>query len=175
LSATELRPLLTGLPPLVDDRSRVLIVGSFPSEMSLAKQEYYGNPQNHFWPVMEELFGIDRSAPYGERTLRLLAQGVAVWDVIAECAREGSGDDRIQHAAANPIASLLADHRRIGYVAFNGATAHAAARTLAPEIFSLAGVLCERLPSTSPRHARLRLADKVEAWSRIKLWLKEFP
>ena len=168
MSATELRPLLIGLPPLIADGSRVLILGSFPSEMSLVKHEYYGNPQNHFWAIMEALFGIDRSASYHKRTSRLLAQGVAVWDVIAECAREGSGDDRIQHATASPIVGLLAEHTRIRHVVFNGGTAHATARTLAPALFSLPGVQCERLPSTSPRNARMRLADKVETWRRVE-------
>ena len=173
MSATELRPVLTGLPPLIADGSRVLILGSFPSEMSLAKGEYYGNPQNHFWPVMEALFGIDRSAPYRERTSRLLEQGVAIWDVIAECAREGSGDDRIEQEVANPLVDLLAEHERIGHVVFNGGTAYATARALSPDVFSLPNIHCERLPSTSPRNARMRLADKAEAWSRIKKWLPE--
>ncbi len=173
MSATELRPLLIGLPPLIADGSRVLILGSFPSPISLARQEYYGNPQNHFWPVMEALFGIDRSAPYVDRTARLFAHGIAVWDVIAECTREGSGDDRIQHAAANQLAGLLREHRRIRHIAFNGGTAHATARALAPDVFSLPGVHVERLPSTSPRHARMTLADKAEAWARVKKWLQE--
>ena len=171
MSATELRPLLTGLPPLIDDRSRVLILGSFPSEMSLAKHEYYGNPQNHFWPVIEAFFGIDRSAPYDERTARLLGHGVAVWDVIAECAREGSRDDRIEHEVANPLMDLLAEHQHIGHVAFNGGTAFATARALTPDVFSLPDIHCERLPSTSPRNARMRLAVKVEAWRQITDWL----
>jgi hypoxanthine-DNA glycosylase len=136
--------------------------------MSLARQEYYGNPQNHFWPIMEALFGISRSAPYGERTARLLARGVAVWDVIARCSREGSGDDRIQHEVTNPLADVLAKHPDIGQIAFNGGRAHATARALSPEILSMPGVGCERLPSTSPRNARLRLTDKVAQWRRIK-------
>ena len=173
MSATELRPILVGLAPLIDDSSRVLILGSFPSEMSLAKHEYYGNPQNHFWHVMEALFGIDCTSPYAERTSRMLNHGVAVWDVIAECAREGSGDDRIQNPAANPILDLLVGHPLLGHVAFNGGTASAKALTLTPDIFSLPSVQCERLPSTSPRHARMRLADKVESWRRIKHWLVE--
>jgi len=171
LSATELRPLLTGLPPLIADGSQVLILGSFPSEMSLAKHEYYGNPQNHFWPVMEALFGIDRSAPYGVRTARLLARGISIWDVIAECAREGSGDDRIEHEVANPLVDLLAEHQRIRHVAFNGGAAFASARLMTPEIFSMPDVGYERLPSTSPRNARMRMAEKVEAWRQIADWL----
>ena len=125
MSAIETLPLLAGLPPLVDARSRVLILGSFPSEMSLAKQEYYGNPQNHFWAIMEALFGVDRSAAYDDRTSRLLEQGVAVWDVIAVCNREGSGDDRITEARANALAGLLDEHSSIRLIAFNGGMAYA--------------------------------------------------
>jgi hypoxanthine-DNA glycosylase len=168
LSATELAPLLVGLPPLIDERSRVLVLGSFPSEMSLAKQEYYGNPHNHFWGIMEALFSVDRGGPYAERTARLLAHGVAVWDVIARCAREGSGDDRIKHARANPLLDLLEEHRHIRHVAFNGGMAYRTARTLTPRMFSLARIAVERLPSTSPRHARMRLVEKAEVWRRIK-------
>src|SRR4029453_13419391 len=67
LSATELRPVLVGLPPLIDERSRVLVLGSFPSKQSLEKQEYYGNRQNHFWQIMGLLFSFDPQTPYGER------------------------------------------------------------------------------------------------------------
>jgi TDG/mug DNA glycosylase family protein len=172
LSATELRPLLYGLPPLITDDARVLVLGSFPSEMSLAKQEYYGNPQNHFWPVMEVLFGVDSRAPYAERTAQLLANGVAVWDVIAQCNREGSGDDRIEDAAPNGIVPLLDEHPRIRHIAFNGGMAYRTARALTPDILSLRDLVCEQLPSTSPRNARLPLADKVAAWRCIKDWLK---
>lgn len=169
----EAKPLLEGLPPLIDDHSTVLILGSFPSEMSLAKREYYGNPQNHFWPVMEVLFGVDRAASYGERTSRLVEQGVAVWDVISRCSREGSGDDKIEDAVTNPLVELLEEHPAIRRVAFNGGMAYRTARLLVPGLLALPGVECERMPSTSPRNARMPLAAKVEAWRRITGWLEE--
>jgi TDG/mug DNA glycosylase family protein len=169
----EAKPLLEGLPPLIDDRSKLLILGSFPSEMSLVKQEYYGNPQNHFWPVMEALFGIDRAAPYGERAAALVEQRVAVWDVIAACSREGSGDDKIKHAIANPLIALLKDHPAIRRVFFNGGMAYRTARLLAPGVFGVPCVECKRMPSTSPRNARMTLAAKVEAWGRIRDWVAE--
>ena len=166
----EEKPLLTGLPPLVDDRAKLLILGSFPSEISLVKLEYYGNPQNHFWPVMEALFGVDRAAPYGDRTSALVEQGIAVWDVIARCSREGSGDDKIKHAIANPLITLLNGLPAIRRVFFNGGMACRTARLLTPGVFGLPSVECERMPSTSPRNARMSLAAKVEAWSRIRDW-----
>lgn len=173
MSVTETTSLLKGLPPILADRSRVLILGSFPSEMSLAKQEYYGNPQNQFWAIIETLFGIDRAMAYGKRVSKLATRGVAIWDVIARCSREGSGDDRITDPTPNPLAPLLEAHLNIRHVAFNGGTAYAKARELTPDIFSLPKVRIARLPSTSPRHARMRLADKVEAWSQIKEWLRD--
>jgi hypoxanthine-DNA glycosylase len=173
LLRVEDKPLLTGLPPLIDDRAKLLILGSFPSEMSLVKQEYYGNPQNHFWPVMEALFGVDRAAPFRERKAALLAQGVAIWDVIAECSREGSGDDKIQHAVANPLIALLKNHPAIRHVAFNGGMSYRTARLLTPGVFGLPWVGYERMPSTSPRNARMPLAAKVDAWRRIKGRLAE--
>ncbi len=173
MSATELRPVLTGLSALIDDRSRVLVLGSFPSKQSLAKQEYYGNRQNHFWQIMGHLFSFNASAPYGERTAALLANGVAVWDVIAECSREGSGDDAIQDATANPLLSLIRDYPSIGHVAFNGGTALRTARIFVPDLFEDGYVKWQQFPSTSPRHARLKLEAKVGAWRQLKEWLKE--
>jgi hypoxanthine-DNA glycosylase len=170
LSATELRTVLTGLPPLIDERSRVLVLGSFPSRLSLDKREYYGNPQNHFWQIMSELFAFDVSAPYAERTGVLLANSVAVWDVIAECSREGSGDDAIQDATANPLLRLLHDYPKVRHIAFNGGTALRAARSFVPDLFADDCVEWQRLPSTSPRHARLKPEAKLAAWRQLTEW-----
>ena len=55
-------PLLQGFPPIVDDDARVLILGSFPSALSLAAHQYYANPRNAFWPITSELFGFEPNA-----------------------------------------------------------------------------------------------------------------
>jgi hypoxanthine-DNA glycosylase len=171
LSATELSPVLAGLPPLIDDRSRVLVLGSFPSKRSLEKREYYGNPQNHFWQIMGLLFSFDPLAPYVERTAALSRNGVAVWDVIAECSREGSGDDAIQDASANRLLSLLRDYQSIRHIAFNGGTALRTARIFVPDLFEDGSVEWRQFPSTSPRHARLKPDEKLAAWRQLSDWL----
>lgn len=171
MSATELSPVLTGLPPLIDDRSRVLVLGSFPSKQSLAKREYYGNAQNHFWQIMGLLFSFDPQAPYAERTAALSRNGVAVWDVIAECSREGSGDDAIQEASANALLGLLRDYPGVRHIAFNGGTALRTARIFVPDLFEDGGVKWRQFPSTSPRHARLKLEAKLAAWRQLTDWL----
>ncbi len=103
-------PRLQGLPPLVGPGTRVLVLGSFPSVKSLQLQQYYAHPQNHFWRIVQALWP-DAPWPddqnYARRCQCLLAQGVGVWDVYAECEREGSLDSAIRHAQLNDFPALL--------------------------------------------------------------------
>ena len=170
LSAVDAPPRLHGLPPIIDERSRVLILGSFPSDASLRRGEYYAHPRNQFWPIMAELFGINHPASYEERVEGLLGHRIALWDVIRECAREGSADQAIRDLEANALIELLAEHQSIVRIAFNGTMAEDTARKTAPELFRTTGVLCQRMPSTSPAHAGMPFASKVGAWSRLREW-----
>jgi TDG/mug DNA glycosylase family protein len=169
-SAAEAAPRLVGLPPIVNERSRVLILGSFPSEASLLAQQYYAYPRNQFWPIMQELFDVDRFAAYEDRVSGLLANGIAVWDVIHECTRVGSADSTIKEDQPNSLLELLRTHSLIGHVAFNGSKSEETAIKNVSEIFE-SGVVCQRFPSTSPANATLSLAAKVAAWARLKEWL----
>jgi hypoxanthine-DNA glycosylase len=126
---------------------------------------------NHFWRIMERLFGIDPGGPYERRVVDLLAAGVAVWDVIARCQREGSGDDAIESEQPNRLLELLDEHPDVRHIAFNGSMAWQTARRHLPEVFRSDRVQCERMPSTSPKHATRTLEEKVAEWARIKPWL----
>jgi hypoxanthine-DNA glycosylase len=99
---------LTSLAPLLPDgRIRTLILGSFPSQDSLRKQEYYGHAQNWFWRVLQACGLIDdAAAPYLERVGQLTGHRIAVWDLYASVEREGSGDDRIRNAVPNDVDGL---------------------------------------------------------------------
>ena len=104
-------PLLLGLPPIIDDGARVLILGNMPSVMSLAAQQYYANPRNAFWRITGEIFGFDAGAPYEDRTAALRAHGVAVWDVLRACRRKGSLDSAVEpdSMVANDFGPLFDD------------------------------------------------------------------
>ncbi len=91
------RDRLQGLPPLMDARSRVLILGSFPSAASLAAQQYYAHKQNQFWKILGVLLELPLpEMDYAERQAAVLAAGVGIWDVFAACTREGSLDAAIR-------------------------------------------------------------------------------
>jgi TDG/mug DNA glycosylase family protein len=164
--------LLTSLPPLAAAHARVLILGSMPGARSLAEQQYYAHPHNLFWPFMGELFGAGPALDYARRTERLRACGVAVWDVLRHCQREGSLDSRIQvkSEVANDFAAFFAAHPGLRAVFFNGRKAEASFRRHVAATPDRTALPCILLPSTSPANASQRPADRLRAWQQILSW-----
>ena len=156
-------PMRDGLPAIAGVDARVLILGSFPSERSLAADQYYANRRNQFWPIMASLFGFDADAPYEERIEAVQRHGIALWDVIASCRRAGSMDNKIDRKslAVNDFAAFLDEHRGIDRVFVNGLTAlelfERHVETALPVV---------RLPSSSGA-LPMSLADKLERWRVI--------
>jgi hypoxanthine-DNA glycosylase len=158
-------PLLHGLPPILDDGARVLILGNMPSAMSLAAGRYYANPRNGFWRITAAVFSFGVEEPYEVRTEALRAHGVAVWDVLRSCRRPGSLDSAVEpnSMVANDFGRLFADHPAIGRVYFNGAAAEKNFNRLVRIDRPTRGL---RLPSTSPAQT-MRFEDKLRAWRVI--------
>ena len=153
-------PLLQGLAPVVSPHTRLLVLGSFPSVASLAVQQYYGHPRNHFWPLLGELWGHPLAAwPYERRLAFVRAQGLGIWDVYARCRRPGSLDADIRDAEANDLPALVATLPRLALIAHNGSESARAMR-----ITRTLGVPVLRLPSTSPANASWSFVRKCEAW-----------
>ena len=155
------------LPPVADKRSRVLILGSMPGVASLRAQQYYAHPQNAFWPIMGELVGAAPELPYAQRLAALRRSGIALWDVLACCFREGSLDSAIVGEEVNGFATFLARHPGIERIYFNGAKAAASfARGVDPASLPRP-IASYRLPSTSPAHAGMNRAAKLAAWRAV--------
>ena len=162
---------ISGFAPLVGSRPRVLILGSMPSVASLEKSEYYGKPQNAFWRIMGELFAAGPELPYNARVEKLGAAGVAVWDVLASCVRQGSLDSAIdmRTAEVNDIAALLAARPSINSVFFNGRKAQQIFRSRLYRRIELVRpeLSYHVLPSTSPALATLDFAAKLHEWRAV--------
>lgn len=152
--------------PVVDERTRLLLLGSLPGDKSLEMQEYYGHRQNRFWHLMSEVIGVDLvRIDYQSRLCTLLDHGVGLWDVVAEAHRQGSLDSRIRARADNDLPGLLARFPNIRTIAFNGGTAaklglkilggHASAYQIVP------------LPSSSPAYT-LPYEKKLQLWSQLR-------
>lgn len=155
--------------PVVDERTRVLVLGSLPGDRSLARQEYYGHPQNQFWRLVGAILGLDlRAADYASRLATLRDHGIGLWDVIAEAERPGSLDAAISHATHNAVADLAQALPQLRAIAFNGATA---ARLGRKQLGAGAGQLClVDLPSSSAAHT-IGFEAKLHEWSEIARYL----
>ena len=152
--------VLEGLAPVVDARTRLVVLGSFPGAASLQMQQYYGHPRNHFWPILAALWGLDfRALTYAQRLAEARRHGLGLWDVYASCRREGSLDSAIEQPQLNDLTSLRQRAPGLRAIVHNGGeSARAMAHTRA------LGVAVMRLPSTSPANASWSFERKLAAW-----------
>lgn len=160
---TPISATLTGLAPVIDAQTRILVLGSFPGAASLAAQQYYAHPRNQFWPLISAVIKEDLAGlPYEERLPRLLAHRVGLWDVLAGCEREGSLDSAIRKPAANDFERLRALCPELETVGFNGQ----ASGKFAPQ-FEQAGYRTVVLPSSSPAHMAMNFEQKLAVWRQL--------
>ncbi|WP_326998675.1 DNA-deoxyinosine glycosylase [Cohnella kolymensis] len=162
--------IVYSFPPVINSDSRLLLLGSMPGVVSLQAGQYYGYPRNHFWPILYKLLG-DRAPDedYDSRLSFALKHGIALWDSIAACVRDGSLDVDIKDAVPNDIPALLASYPSVIAVGCNGAKSFSEfnknfgkdAQVKQRDVF--------RLPSTSPIPTQKfrGFEDRLEAWRVI--------
>jgi hypoxanthine-DNA glycosylase len=153
-----------GFPPLRGNDTAVVILGSFPSRQSLQQHQYYGNPQNHFWKIVEALFHIDHHLPYSVRTSRLTDHKIALWDVVSACCRQGSADARIRSPVFNDLQGFFGSCPSLSLVVLNGSTAGRYFAMMKIPVPAPVVVL----PSTSPANTRFSLNEKIRRWEIIR-------
>ena len=173
---------LVGLSPVVDERCRVLILGSFPGVASLRSSQYYGHPQNHFWRILAALWpahALPDREHYAARCQWLLDRQLGVWDVYAACEREGSLDTNIRNAKVNDFAALQKQLPKLAAIAHNGGESFRHVKAVRASL-GLQGdgkgdgdgegggngnIASLRLPSTSPANASWSFEKKLNAWA----------
>ncbi len=153
------------LPPVYDERSRVLILGSFPSPKSRETGFYYGHPQNRFWKVLSAVFGEKTPESIDEKKAFLRAHKIALWDVIASCEIKGAGDSTIKNALPNDF-SVIFSAAKIKAVFTTGQTA-------AKLYKKFTGSDSVVLPSPSPANCALPVSDLTREYEKIKRVLTE--
>ncbi len=156
--------MIASFPPILPSAPTLLILGTMPGAMSLAKQEYYGHKQNHFWKIMFSVLE-DASVPdaFAEKKALMLRHGIALWDVLAYCDREGSLDSNIKNQVENDIPGLLRTHPTVRAIAFNGQQSH---KFFIRKFGAIPGIDFYIMPSTSPAYT-MKLADKAAAWAAV--------
>ena len=152
------------IEPLYDKNSKILILGSFPSQKSREQKFFYGHPQNRFWKVLSLVLSADEPKTTEEKRRFLLSNNIAVWDVIASCEIIGSSDSSIKNVVPNDLKIIL-DNSNVKRIYVNGKTAEKYYNKYLKDKIGIA-VYC--LPSTSPANAAWSVKSLAEAWSVIK-------
>ena len=163
----EYQHITHGFEPVFDERSRVLVLGSFPSVLSRENRFYYGNPRNRFWRVLASALGEREPAvdDIPAKRALLLRHGVALWDVIESCDVRGSSDASIRNVVPADVARITCA-APIRTVLCNGGTA---ARLYHRWLEPVTGMAAVTLPSTSPANAAWSAERLTERWREVLL------
>lgn len=157
---------MASFQPILGSQPTTLILGSMPSQISLAQQRYYANPANAFWWVMSQIIGFSPELAYNERSRCLMRAGYAVWDVLYDCERHGSLDSNIVRTTEQPnnIDALLDSNPSLVKIGFNGRAAQTIFKRHNKFDDRNGSMQMRLLPSTSPAHASMSKQQKLRAW-----------
>ena len=151
-----------GFEPVFDQKSRLLILGSFPSVKSRKVEFYYGNKQNRFWKTVCSFFGEEIPETVEGKKQFLLRRNIALWDIVTECEIVGSQDATIKNYKVADIEKLL-QKSEISFIILNGGTAYG----IFEKNFSAISVPYVKLPSTSPANTRFSEEEWRNALHRV--------
>ena len=151
------------IPPLFDNNSQILILGSFPSVKSREECFFYGHPQNRFWKVVARVLNEKTPVTIQEKTDMMLRHRIAVWDVIYSCEIEGSADSTIRNVVANDL-SIILGNADIKQIYVNGKKAEAMYKKYTEKQTGIKAIV---LPSTSPANAAWNEDRLFDEWKKI--------
>ncbi len=151
--------LIHPFAPIYNAQSRILILGSFPSETSRKQQFYYSHPSNRFWWLLAALFKTDIPDTTDAKTEFLLTHHIALYDAVHACTVVKSDDAQMKNIVPADLDAIFktADIQKI-YA--NGTKAY----DVCVKKLHLAAI---KLPSTSAANARYRFEDLMQAWQQI--------
>ena len=151
------------IPPVFDERTEVLILGSFPSPKSREAGFFYGHPQNRMWRMLARLFDEPIPATVERRRDFLLRHHIGMWDVLASCSIAGASDASIADAVPNDLQAIL----KVAPIKAIMCAGSTAARLYARYCEQQTGMPCIPMPSTSPANAAMGLDDLLARWGEL--------
>lgn len=158
--------MLQSFEPIVDEKCKILILGTMPGEESLRKQQYYAYSRNQFWKIIFELLSEEFTEDYIQKKEILLKHHIALWDVLKNCDRETSSDTKIKNPIPNAFRQLLQHYPNIKHICFNGAKAEELFIRLVLTDIKADEINFYSMPSTSPANTQ-KYEDKLSKWVKI--------
>ncbi|WP_347353281.1 DNA-deoxyinosine glycosylase [Acetoanaerobium noterae] len=150
-------------PPVFDNSSEILILGSFPSVKSRQESFFYANPQNRFWKLMAQLLNESTPKDTKDKIVMLKKHKIALWDVIESCDIVGSSDSSISNVVIVDISQILSRANIIKVYANGGKAFELYNKYLYPKT----QLEITKLPSTSPANAGYSFDKLLSEWKKI--------
>lgn len=160
---SEPKNIVHPFPPLFDQNSKTLILGSFPSVKSREAMFFYGHLQNRFWKLLALLCNEEVPQNIEQKTRLVLSHNLALWDSIHSCTITGSSDSSVRDVVPNDL-SVILQNSRVDRIFCNGALSH---KMYMKYIFPTTGIEAAKLPSTSPANAAFSLEKLAQHWKVI--------
>lgn len=168
----------TGLDPIYNKESQILILGTFPGRESLKRRAYYSDRNNQFWKIIYSIYQVDYSENVEDRKKLLLDHHIALWDVLKECDRvtedgkESSSDKYIINEIPNDIQRVISESK-ISTILINGKTKNKGEKAKNPYKYYMKYVWEKilvdpvLLPSTSGLNTNQNLEEKIQIWKEF--------
>lgn len=157
------------VPPLIDEFSHTLVLGTMLSVKSEEAGFYYAHPQNRFWRVLSSVCGVPFPETVSDKKFLAKFYGIALWDVIESCDIVGSSDSSIKNVKYNDIINLLNDYPRITRVFTTGKKAAELLKKYNAAYNNRIISNAVALPSPSPLNCATKFDALVEAYSVLKI------
>ena len=154
------------LKPLYDKNSEILILGSYPGEMSISNGFYYADNRNQFWNLLSDIFNETVPNNTIEREKFLKKHHIALWDVCEIVDRDKSNDKSLKPIKINKIETILKPRSKIKTILCNGKTAYKLFRKYNEELD------CKLLISSSGG-ANAYIQERKEQWKDALLGKKK--
>ncbi len=150
--------------PIINQNSKILILGTLPGTLSIEINEYYADPQNQFWNIIYSVYNVPVNNDYNQKCEFLKKNRIALWDVLSYADREGALDIAIRNGVPNDFTQLFANHPNIEYVIFNGSKAEKIFKKHFNMLYKTK--CCKRVSSSSSTPGRYvkTLSDKIIEW-----------
>ena len=163
----ERHPFEIFVPP----ETRYLLLGSFTGIIKDSSYDwYYSNGRNHFWPIIEGVYGT--KLPTKSQKQALLGQlGIAVGDIILSCERREANnlDINLVNIEFNTRAILaMVQKHSLEKIYFSSRFVEKMFKKNFGEVIDKMGEAeLITLPSPSPRYAMMTKAEKIQRYKEL--------
>lgn len=151
-------------PPIENESTKILILGTMPGDFSLKMKEYYAHPRNKFWKIISTVLNEELPVTYSEKIALLLKSKIGLWDVLLSASRKGSLDNAIMNEEPNDLEDFISKHSRLKVIGFNGTKSE---KYYDKYFKRIEGIKYLSLPSSSPANTRKNFEEICKEWAKM--------